>query len=222
MQEFIERQARRISHLVDDMLDLTPVSGGGSQLHRLGLDWVEAVRRTTENHLRLMEALGKGSIFSVWFPLAAEGEPSDAGAPASNVAVSKSCRILLIDDLRDTIVPLREMLTVLGQEVATARNGKTGIEKAREFCPEIILCDIGLPDMDGYAVARSLRREPQFRSTYLVAVTGYGRGEDRRRAIQAGFDYHLSKPVGKDQLELLLAEQPRLREPGISTKGRSR
>ena len=121
----------------------------------------------------------------------------------------KSHRILLIDDRRDAILPLRKMLTLLGQEVAVAMDGKKGLETARQFRPEIVLCDIGLPGMDGYAVAQAMRADPTLKSVYLVAVTGYGRDDDRRRAVQAGFDYHLAKPVSKDQLEMLLRKLPR-------------
>jgi CheY-like chemotaxis protein len=153
--------------------------------------------------------LGRGCEFRIRLPLAKEGAPP-APTPSSTEPM-KSYRILLIDDRRDAILPLKKMLILLGQKIAVAMDGKTGMETAREFQPEIVLCDIGLPDMDGYAVAQAIRADPKLRSVYLVAVTGYGQEDDRRRAVQSGFDYHLTKPVGKDQLEMLLRKMPRFR-----------
>ena len=120
-----------------------------------------------------------------------------------------SYRILLIDDRRDAILPLQKLLKLLGQEVVVAMDGKKGLETAREFRPEIVLCDIGLPDMNGYDVAQAMRADPLLKSAYLVAVTGYGQEEDRRRAVRSGFDFHLAKPVRKDELEMLVTKLPR-------------
>ena len=81
-----------------------------------------------------------------------------------------------------------------GHRVHVATNGKLGIAKARELKPEVILCDIGLPDLDGYEIARIIRAEEALRATRLVALSGYAQAEDRRRAASAGFDAHLPKP----------------------------
>ncbi len=96
-----------------------------------------------------------------------------------------------------------------GHGVAVAYSGNAGLAKAREFRPEVVLCDIGLPGgMDGYAVAGALRREPATASAYLVALTGYAQPEDQRRALDAGFDAHLSKPPDLKALERLLTQAP--------------
>ena len=96
-------------------------------------------------------------------------------------------------------------LTRLGHSVKIAHSGQEGIDAARRFQPEIVLCDIGLPEMDGYAVARALRCEPGVNEAYIVAVSGYGQQEDRRRAFEAGFDKHLTKPVDLAEFKRLLA-----------------
>jgi CheY-like chemotaxis protein len=107
------------------------------------------------------------------------------------------------------IVPLYLMLQLDGHIVATASDGPSGVQKAADFLPHIVLCDIGLPgEMNGYAVSRALRAMPQTASSYLVAVTGYGHEEARRLAKEAGFDYHVTKPLGKQQLRDLLSRRP--------------
>jgi CheY-like chemotaxis protein len=93
-----------------------------------------------------------------------------------------------------------------GHEVAVAHTGIECLTRAKEFKPGVILCDIGLPGaMDGYAVAQALRADRELSATYLIAMTGYGQDEDRRRAEEAGFDHHLTKPADPDALERLLA-----------------
>jgi CheY-like chemotaxis protein len=116
---------------------------------------------------------------------------------------------LVVDDQRDAAFLLRRVLERLGQQVCVAEDGRTALVKAREFHPQVVLCDIVLPDIDGYDVARSLRAEPDFVSVYLVALSGCAEEEDRRRAAQAGFDYHLAKPVDINQFQHLLARFPR-------------
>ena len=110
-------------------------------------------------------------------------------------------RILVIEDNLDAAESLQLALELEGHEVAVAHDGPHGIERARELTPDVVLCDIGLPDMDGYAVAKVLRSEPGLRDTFLVALTGYALPEDRRRAAEAGFDAHLTKPVTVEGVE---------------------
>ncbi|HEX6861349.1 MAG TPA: response regulator, partial [Thermoanaerobaculia bacterium] len=102
---------------------------------------------------------------------------------------------------------LRDFLELSGHEVETANSGTDGLQAAREFHPEVVLCDLGLPGMDGYQVAAALRRDPETASAKLIAVTGYGREEDRRKSKEAGFDLHLTKPVDPVQLRLLLQNE---------------
>lgn len=113
-------------------------------------------------------------------------------------------RVLVIEDNRDAAETLGDLLTLFGHAVELAHTGSDGIETARRFLPQVILCDIGLPEMDGYAVACELRRDPATAACHLVALTGYGRDSDRQRAEDAGFDLHLVKPVEPLQLENLL------------------
>jgi CheY-like chemotaxis protein len=101
------------------------------------------------------------------------------------------------------------LLELGGHAVDVAFNGPEGIEAARHFAPEVVLCDIGLPGgMDGYAVARTLRKEPTLAGVYLIAMSGYGQVEDQRRAKEAGFDVHLIKPVESIELQQALASLP--------------
>jgi CheY-like chemotaxis protein len=113
-------------------------------------------------------------------------------------------RVLVVDDNRDAAELLSEVVAHLGSEARTAFDGPEALAAAEAFAPEVVLLDIGLPAMDGYEVARRLRAGPLGRSLKLVAVTGYGQEDDRRRALAAGFDLHLVKPVELSELEAAL------------------
>lgn len=116
-------------------------------------------------------------------------------------------RCLVIEDHQDAAESLALLLKLGGHETEVAFDAGEGLEKARRFRPEVVLCDIGLPGaMDGYDVARALRADPELRSAFLIALTGYGQEEDRRRALEAGFDAHLTKPADLDVLRRLLAD----------------
>jgi CheY-like chemotaxis protein len=114
--------------------------------------------------------------------------------------------VLVVEDDDDTRAVLRYMLETEGATVEAARNGGEGVRAAERLHPEIILCDIGLPDIDGMEVARRLRAAPTLAGVRLIALTGYGQAEDVRQALDAGFDAHVSKPINMDQLMALLAE----------------
>src|SRR5205085_35315 len=102
-------------------------------------------------------------------------------------------------------LPMSRLLEVNGHDTAVAADGPSGVELARHFNPDVVLCDIGLPGgMNGYGVAQALRADPTMKSVYLVAVTGFGQEDDRRRAAQAGFDRHMTKPVNQVDLLALL------------------
>jgi CheY-like chemotaxis protein len=122
-------------------------------------------------------------------------------------------RILAVDDNKDAVESLALLLTMMGHEVRVAYEGFTAMDAARTYEPEVVLLDIGLPGMDGYQVARWLRRQPALAKVLLIAVTGYSQPEDRRRSREAGFDYHMAKPVDLDVLERLLAHPPSLVSP---------
>ncbi len=151
--------------------------------------------------------LGGGSTITMTLPCVT---PPAGGAPRTTQGPIAARRVLLVDDRRDAILPLARMLEWEGHVVATAMDGPTGLAQAAEFHPDVVLCDIGLAgDMNGYEVCRALRATSEFAEAYLVAVTGYGQDEDRRLAREAGFDFHLTKPVGRDQLIDLLERTPR-------------
>lgn len=148
---------------------------------------------------------GHGSEFSIELPL--EREPSPRENPASAVpGQMKSYRVLVIEDNFDAAESLEMLLCLMGHEVEKAYDGPVGIEIARRYRPEVVICDIGLPGpMDGHAVVQILRREFPRGTTFMIALTGYGQHEDQRRSYQAGFDFHMTKPADPTQLEKLIA-----------------
>ena len=111
-------------------------------------------------------------------------------------------RVLIVEDNADAREGLRLLLTYAGHEVETSEDAASGLDKLRTFQPHV-----GLPGVDGYALARMARQTPEARGIYLVALTGYGRAEDRQRALAAGFDAHMTKPVDPTELCDFLAER---------------
>jgi CheY-like chemotaxis protein len=134
-------------------------------------------------------------------------------APPAN-DVKKGHRILLADDNRDALDSLATLLQCDGHEVHTAADGAEALEVAAGCHPDVVLLDIGMPKLDGYEVARRIRAEPWGKRTVLIALTGWGQDEDRRRSREVGFDSHLVKPLDPEALSKLLARLPaRAREP---------
>jgi two-component system CheB/CheR fusion protein len=161
------------------------------------------------------EGPGKGACFRVLLPLAAE--PTQHSVADRAAATDKRpLRILIIDDSPDVATSLEFLLKHAGHQISVAIDGRRGIEAARRGAPDVILCDIGLPDIDGYAVAKSLRADPTAAGSFLIAVSGYSSEEDKRRSLEAGFDLHLNKPEGFVGLSDRLASLPigRNRAPG--------
>ena len=113
-------------------------------------------------------------------------------------------RVLVVEDNRDAAETLRDLLEIAGHEVEIANAGHAGLEAARRTLPDVVLCDLGLPGMDGYSVAEELRKDPRTTKLRLIAVSGYGREEDRQRSADAGFDLHLVKPVDPAEILRLL------------------
>jgi two-component system CheB/CheR fusion protein len=146
---------------------------------------------------------GRGSEFVVRLPLA-EGPPP-ATAAAAPVVVDGGYKVLVIEDNADAAASLQMLLELVGHEVRTAASGPAGVAAATAFVPDVVLCDIGLPGMSGYDVARALRQEPALAGTTIVALTGYGRDEDQAKARAAGFDVHLTKPVEYEALRRVFA-----------------
>jgi signal transduction histidine kinase/CheY-like chemotaxis protein len=154
------------------------------------------------------EGLGKGSEFVIRLPAVnkpAKVRPSSGGQSEKPV---KKARILVVDDNVDTARGMGRLLKLIGHEVSTAHNGPEAIEVAKGFNPDFILLDIGLPGMSGYEVALQLRQEECCKDAVIVAISGYGQDEDRRRSKEAGFDHHLIKPLDHDALLTLLSAGP--------------
>ncbi len=165
-------------------------------------------RRLAEMHGGSLEAFsagtGKGSEFTVRLPLAADQAPQAAGTGHVDAAIPKQ-RILVVDDNRDAADSLGMILRLLGADVRIARDGLEALDAFPSYDPSVVLLDIGMPGMDGYEVARAIRARFPERHATIVALTGWGQDEDRRRAQEAGFDHHLVKPAEIGALQLLLA-----------------
>ena len=147
---------------------------------------------------------GTGSTFAVQLPVAPAPDTTTPGDADADLAQGAGRRVLIIEDNADTAESLRLLLQLMGHNAAVAHTGETGIEAARRLKPDVVLCDIGLPGMDGYAVASHLRDDEAMSKAFLVAVTGYGQDDDQRRARDAGFDLHLTKPADPNAIERLL------------------
>jgi signal transduction histidine kinase/CheY-like chemotaxis protein len=147
---------------------------------------------------------GRGAEFVVRLPL--QPEPAAVSKmPAAPERDPRRLRVLVVEDNRDTADTLKLLLEWFGYEVTVAYTGPSGVQTAKEWRPDVILCDIGLPGLDGFGVARELRRHPATAKALLIAVTGYGGEEDRLRSREAGFDAHLTKPADPGELRELLA-----------------
>lgn len=145
---------------------------------------------------------GTGAEFVVALPLA--DEPAARGAAPASPRPARPRSVLVIEDNVDAARTLADVLELAGHRVVIASDGRSGIALAREVRPDVVLCDLGLPDVSGYEVARALRADPALRSARLVAVSGYTQEEDRERARRAGFDAHVPKPPPLEELERLL------------------
>ena len=121
---------------------------------------------------------------------------------------SSALRILVVDDNVDSALTMAALLAMYGHEVCTAHDGLDALEEMRRFKPDVAILDIGMPKMNGYSVAKSIRSRSNETQPLLIAVTGWGQEEDRRRSKEAGFDHHLVKPVDPAALSALLASRP--------------
>ncbi|MDB6170744.1 MAG: putative histidine kinase, hybrid [Chthoniobacteraceae bacterium] len=166
------------------------------------------VKRLTEMHNGRIEAfsegIDRGSVFTIYMPLAAAPVPG-IEAEENSCKQWKKRRIIVVDDNVDTAQALVRLLKRDGHELYVAYDGYAALEKARACSPEVVLLDIGLPEMDGYEVAARMREEPRCANALIVALSGYGQDEDRRRSKAAGFDYHLVKPADMGELKELVS-----------------
>jgi len=164
------------------------------------------VKRLVELHGGTVQAQsageGKGSEFTVMLPTNAQPAPAPTHSPSPGGGARR--RVLVVDDNVDSADSLSELLQTCGHEVDVCYRGEHALARARQFGPDTVLCDIGLPGMDGYDVARAMRDDPALRAMRLIALTGYASPEDREKAFAAGFDKHLVKPPSLEQLERVL------------------
>jgi signal transduction histidine kinase/CheY-like chemotaxis protein len=150
---------------------------------------------------------GAGRGFQITIRLPLREQAAVTARPLSSVTATPSpCRILVIEDNRSASRTMNLYLTHRGHTVEIAHTGREGVGAARRFRPDVILCDIGLPEFDGYKVARQLRTERELNRVYLIGISGYGQEHDKARAWQAGFNAYLVKPVDMSELETLLAK----------------
>ncbi len=168
-------------------------------------------RRLVEMHGGRIEArsggLGRGSEFRVHLPVVAAEAPQPEVPPANNIpAPARRRRVLVVDDNRDAATALDMFRKLLKHETCVAYNGIQAVDAAEEFRPDLVLMDIGMPEMDGFEAARRIREKPWAQATQLVALTGWGQDEDRRRSRESGFDQHFTKPLNTDALLSLLSE----------------
>jgi PAS domain S-box-containing protein len=181
----------------------------GFDHHGLGIG-LTLVKRLVEMHGGRVEVRsgGKnlGTEFRVHLPMLPEA-PVDAHVTSHDAAEQPGVkqRILVVDDNVDALESLGRLVTLMGNEVRSAKDGLEAIEIARLFHPDIVLMDLGMPNVDGYEAARRIRREPWGQAIVLVATTGWGQEDDRRRTAEAGFDKHLVKPVSMSALREVLS-----------------
>ncbi len=147
------------------------------------------------------EGIGRGSEFIVRLPVGQPGTGPEEPAPRKSAAPGRKLRVLVVDDNRDAADSCATMLELSGHQVLTAYNGTRALQAGESFEPDIVLLDIGLPDLNGYEVARRIRASTWGADVALVAVTGWGKDEDREHAFAAGFNQHLTKPVAPEDVE---------------------
>jgi signal transduction histidine kinase len=148
------------------------------------------------------EGLGRGAEFVLTLPAVAAPDAAELGTPARESF--RGFKILIVEDNRDAAQMLADVLASEGHRVQVARDGKTGLTLARQLIPDAVLCDIGLPDMNGFTLAQAIRRDPALARVRLIALSGYAQDQDRARAERAGFDAHLVKPADLQELERAL------------------
>lgn len=174
------------------------------------------VKRLVELHGGRVEARSdgpaRGSTILVTLPILKEGVTGGHdGLPSGRKGGLQhlpTLRVLVVDDVEASALTLSMMLQSIGQKVDVVNDGRAAIEWVREHRPDLVFLDIAMPTMNGYDVARRIRADADLNGTYLVALTGYGQESDRRRALEAGFNYHMTKPASIDALEQLLITRP--------------
>ena len=205
------------TELLPNIFDIFVQGKSSHESERGGLGLgLTLVRSLVELHGGTVEArsegLGHGSEFVVRLPIDEIDPPIENQEsklqPNAPSAAEKSLRILIVDDLPTQAKSLAMLLKLKGHDVRVAHNGLDALQILQEFPADVALVDIGLPGMDGYSLARRIREQPQFSMTVLVAQTGWAHEDDRLRSQEAGFDYHLAKPIDHHRLHEILSETP--------------
>jgi len=175
------------------------------------------VQRLVEMHGGSLTArskvAGTGSEFVVCIPVLLEPIHSEETEAPADPGVTHARRILVVDDNRDSASSLSMLLKLTGNDTAMAHDGEEAVERAEVYQPDVILLDLGLPKRNGYDACRIIRQQPWGREILMIALTGWGQEEDRRKTKEAGFDGHLVKPVSFDELVKLLSESTRKINP---------
>jgi signal transduction histidine kinase/CheY-like chemotaxis protein len=152
---------------------------------------------------------GRGSEFIVRLPLLVDAPPADMETPGTDNGAPRSppskCRVVVADDNVDSALSFAMLLSSMGHEVRKAHDGAAAVALAESFRPDVMFLDIGMPKLNGYEAARRIRQQPWARTIVLCALTGWGQEEDKRRAADAGFDHHFTKPVDPAAVESVLA-----------------
>jgi len=210
--------------LLPHVFDLFVQGDGSLDRARGGLGiGLTIVRQLVELHGGRVAAwsagIGKGSEFTIQLPRARPAaEPPARARPAADDRAARPLRILVVEDNEDTAESLTTILELWGHEIRVALDGLAALEAAASWQPEVVLSDLGLPGMDGYALARRLREIPALGRAVLIALSGYGRDQDRCQAFDAGFDHHLVKPPDLEGLAALLARIAGTRRPAEDTR----
>jgi PAS domain S-box-containing protein len=149
---------------------------------------------------------GKGSEFTIRLPAAQVPKTTPSERRDGTLSAGNRCRVLVVDDNTDSVDSLAMLLRMMGHEVETAGDGSSALQRAEAFRPDVAILDIGLPKMNGYDLAKQIRDRAWSKNVVLVALTGWGQEEHRRRSVASGFNHHLTKPVEFDMLQQILTD----------------
>jgi signal transduction histidine kinase/ActR/RegA family two-component response regulator len=199
----------------DDSLDRASGADG------LGLTLVRELARLHGGDAQVASATrGHGTSFAVWLPLATRTSGRVESPPASGRAAAAAThrrgRVLIVDDNQDAAEALAWIVEPL-HDVQVAHDGRSAVDRAQAFRPDVVLLDIGLPVLNGYQVAEELRKSPDTAQCVIIAITGYGQSSDRERALQSGFDFHLVKPAEPTQVLHMIDEALQHRNESSAT-----
>ncbi len=197
--------------MLPHMFDLFAQSPSSSARAEGGLGIGLAVaKRMVELHagtIAISSTRGKGTIVTLRLPILDRRRSALEPSRFDTTPMPAPARLLLVDDNRDALEALKTLLEVQGHEVVAVDNGEEAIELMRSWLPEVAVVDVGMPGMDGYEVARTIRSHVELSGIVIVALTGYASESDKSRALAAGFHYHLTKPLSMDKLNYLLSHR---------------